>query len=251
MSHLLCLNTIPNPYDDPNIFTSYSSSVGKTYFKELRHIAASEKCFIKESKSIIEDITYENLSNDEQFVSFDIKDMYPSLPKYDVLSEINNRINDTKFVTSMDKFASIELAILSLRCMSFTTDQNYFNEKQGLFIGTSTFIIKIYIQRVGKNHVYTMLNVQVQKKIASHDFGATLQKLNFIDENIEFSKQKASGRNLPFPDSIISVNEKREIMAKVYSKRNHKRQYTHFSANQPQHVKLSTIKTLVRRARFI
>ena len=30
------------------------------------------------------------MSNDEQFISLDIKDMYPSLPKYDVLSERKN-----------------------------------------------------------------------------------------------------------------------------------------------------------------
>ena len=38
------------------------------------------------------------MSDDEQFVSLDIKDMYPSLPKYDVLSEIKNRINDKNWL---------------------------------------------------------------------------------------------------------------------------------------------------------
>ena len=103
MSHLLCLNTIPYPQDVPNVFTSYFSSLGKTFVKELRRIATSEKCFIKESKSFVENINDENMSDDEQFVSLDIKGMYPSLPKYDVLSEIKNRINDNKFVTSIDK----------------------------------------------------------------------------------------------------------------------------------------------------
>ena len=73
--------------------------------------------FIKESKLFVENIKDENLSNVEQFASLDINYMYPSLPKYDVLSEIRNRINDNKFVTSIDKCASIELAILSLEFM--------------------------------------------------------------------------------------------------------------------------------------
>ena len=68
------------------------------------------------------------MSDDEQFVSFDIKDMYPPLPEYDVLSEIRNRINDNKFSTSIDKGVLIELAILSLEFMSFTTDQKYCNQ---------------------------------------------------------------------------------------------------------------------------
>ena len=94
----------------------------------------------------------EKLSDDEQFVSFGIKDMYLSLLKYDVLSEIKNRINDNKFVTSIDKCALIELALLSLEFMSFTIDQKYYNQKQGLFIGapTSPYFTEIYIQRVEK-----------------------------------------------------------------------------------------------------
>ena len=62
--------------------------------------------------------------------------------------------------------------------------------------------------------------------------------------------EKASEENLPFLDCIISLNEKREII-KVYRKPTHTGQYTQFSSNQPLHVKLSTIKTLVRRAKFI
>ena len=106
MSRLLSLNTIPYPQDVLNVFATYFSSLGKTFVKELRHIATSEKCFIKDSKSFVANIKDENMSDDEQFVSLDIKDMYPSLPKYDVLSEIKNRINDKNWL-----YISIGLAI--------------------------------------------------------------------------------------------------------------------------------------------
>ena len=80
---------------------------------------------MQDSESFVENIKYEKLSDDEQFVSFDIKDMYPSLLKYDVLSEIKNKINDNKFVTSIDKCALIKLVILKLEFMLFTIDQKY------------------------------------------------------------------------------------------------------------------------------
>ena len=86
--------------------------------------------------------------------------------------------------------------------------------------------------------------------IISHDLGETLQKLNDIDKNIEFTMEKASERNLPFLDCIISLNEKREIKTKVYRKPTHN-QLTNSSSNQPLHVKLATIKNLVRRARSL
>ena len=67
--------------------------IGKFLSKELWQITTSGKSFIKDSKRWV------MMSN----FSFDIKDMYPSLPKYDPLSEIKNRINDNKFVTSIGK----------------------------------------------------------------------------------------------------------------------------------------------------
>ena len=155
----------------------------------------------------------------------------------------------------------IERAILSLEFMSFTIDQKYYNKKQGLFIGapTSPCFAEIYIRRVGENHIYTMLNtprLQYRKvddtfAVTSHDLGETLQKLNDIDKNIEFTMEKAPRGNLPFLNCIISLNEKRKIITKVYRKPIHTGQFTSFSSNQPLHVKVSTIKTLVRRAKFI
>ena len=45
------------------------------------------KSLVKDSKSFLENIKDERLSGDKEFVSFDIKDMYLSLTKYDVLSD--------------------------------------------------------------------------------------------------------------------------------------------------------------------
>ena len=86
-------------------------------------MTASRKSFIKNSKSFVENMKDEKLSSDEQFANVDIKDLYPSLGKYNALSEIKNRINESKFVTTIEKCALIELTILSLEFMSFTIDK--------------------------------------------------------------------------------------------------------------------------------
>ena len=78
--------------------------------------------------------------------------------------------------------------------------------------------------------------------MTSHDLGETLQQLNHIDENIEFTMEKTSERYLLFLDCIISLNEKRETVTKVYGKAIHTGQYTHFSSNQPLHVKYQQLK---------
>ena len=186
--------------------------------KKLRQIATSGKMFIKDSIRFVENIKDEKLSDDEQYVSFYIKDMYSPLAKYDVLSEIKNRINNKKSVASIDKYVLIELAVLSLEFMSLTIDKKYCNQNQGLFISVRHHLRRNLKSKGGINHLYTMLNaphlwyreVDDTFAITSHDLGETLQKLNDIDENIEFTTEKTSEGNLPFLDCIISLNEKRE-----------------------------------------
>ena len=159
----------------------------------------TRKKFYQKFKKFRKSIKQEKLTDGEQFVSFGIMDICPSLLEYYVLSKIKNRLNDNKFVTSIDKRALIELEISSIEFMSFAID---YNQMQGLFIGaaTSPCFADIYIERVEESHIYTMLNVarlwyrKVDDTFAiiSHDRGETLQKLNDFNENIEFTTEKAS-----------------------------------------------------------
>ena len=51
--------------------------------------------------------------------------------------------------------------IITLKFISFTIDQKYCNQKQGLFIvaPTSPCSAEVYYTRIEENHTYTMLNV--------------------------------------------------------------------------------------------
>ena len=98
----------------------------------------------------------EKLSDDEQFVSFDIKDMYPSSLKHDVLSEIKNRINDNNFVTSIDKRALIELAIFFLEFMLFTDDKKILQLRTRLIHRCTNFTMfyrTLYLKSGRKSHL--------------------------------------------------------------------------------------------------
>ena len=65
-----------------------------------------------------------------------------------------------------------------------------------------------------------------------------MQKLNGIDESIEFTVEKGSVGNLPFLDCIISLNKKREIVSTAYRKPTHTGQYTHQQSTSYQQLKL-------------
>ena len=68
------------------------------------------------------------------------------------------------------------------------------------------------------------------------------RKLNSIDENIEFTMEKASEGNLLFLNCIKNLNEKREILTKLHKNITHIDQYTYFSSNQLLHVNYQQLK---------
>ena len=129
--------------------------IAKKISKELRPLIRSGKSYIKDTEQFVDKIRNIKLEEDEIMISFDISDMYPSLPKQDVITEVARRINDENFKPSMNKKALIELVIISVEFMSFSCNRQYFDQKDGLFIGspTSPAFAELYIQRVEEIHV--------------------------------------------------------------------------------------------------
>ena len=93
-------------------------------------------------------------------ISFNMLDMYPSLPKQDVITEVVTRINDENFKPSMNKKSLIELVNISAEYISFSCNNQYYEQNDGLFIGspTSPAFAELYIQRVEEIHVYRMIH---------------------------------------------------------------------------------------------
>ena len=89
--------------------------------------------------------------------SFDIKDMYPSLPKYDPLSEIKNRII-TIFPKNLYSESGRKSCLSNVNCLWYRKVDDTF-------------------------------------AITSNDLEETLQKLNDNDKDTEFTMEKASKRN--------------------------------------------------------
>ena len=61
--------------------------IAKFISNELKPLTVSGKSFIKDSKQFVDKIKNVSLREGEKMVSFDIADMYPSLPKFDVIKE--------------------------------------------------------------------------------------------------------------------------------------------------------------------
>ena len=134
--------------------------IAKKISKELRPLIRSGKSYIKDTEQFVDKISNIKLEEDETIIIFDISDMYPSLPKPDVITEVVRRINDKNFKPSMNKKALIKLVILLAGFMSFSFKGQYFDQKDGLFIGSpmSPAFAELYIQRVQEIHISRMIN---------------------------------------------------------------------------------------------
>ena len=194
-------------------------------------------------------------------ISFDISDMYPSLHKQDVITEVVRRINDENFKSSMNKKALIELVNISVEFMSFSCNNKYYEQKDGLFIGspTSPAFSELYIQRVEEIHVYRMIHtprlwlrkVDDTVAITKYDKTKTLDELNQFNCKDEFKYESATDNTLPFLDCLIEIDNEGRLQTKVYRKKTYRGQYMHYTSNQPEHVKVGTIKTLARWAKIV
>ena len=124
--------------------------IAKKISKELRPLIRNGKSYVKDTQQFVDKIKNIKLEEEETMISFDISDMYLSLPKQDVTAEVDRRINDKNFKPPMHKKALIELVIISVEFMSFSYIGQYFHQKDGLFIGspTSLAFAELYMQTV-------------------------------------------------------------------------------------------------------
>ena len=56
---------------------------------------------------------------------------------------------------------------------------------------------------------------------------------------------------LPFLNCLIERDDEGRLQTKIDRKKTHTGQYMHYISNQQEHVKVGTIKTLVRRAKIV
>ena len=88
--------------------------IAKKISKELRPLIRSGKSYIKDTEQFADKNRNIELEEDKIMISFDISDMYPSIPKQDVIAEVVRRINDKNFKPSINKKALIEFVNISV-----------------------------------------------------------------------------------------------------------------------------------------
>ena len=101
--------------------------------------------------------------------------------------------------------------------MPFFCNGQYFDQKDGLFIGspTSPAFAELYIQRVEEIHVYRMIHaprlwlkkVDHTFVITKYDKLGTLHELNKFNWKVQFVYESATNNTLPFLDCLIKKGQ--------------------------------------------
>ena len=258
------LKTHKNPLKVRLIVNTQGSAfykIAKFVSNELKPMTVSAKSFIKDSQDFVQKLKNKKLQEGEKLVSFDISDMYPSLPKEQVIQEVIRRIKNKNFKTKVNKEALIRFARISIQFMTFKIGDEFYNQADGLFIGSpaSPCYAELFIQHIEEHHVYHMLHaprIWLRKvddtfTITQHDKEKTLNELNNINKFVKFTAEEETNQVLAFLDCTVTKTDNNNLKTKVLKKKTHTGQYSNFQSNQPFHVKLSTIKTLTRRAKVI
>ena len=87
--------------------------------------------------------------------------------------------------------------------------------------------------------------------ITKYDKRETLDELNKFNCKVQFTYERTTNNTLPLLDCLIKRDNEGRLQTKVYRKKTHTGQYLHYTSNQPEHVKIGTIKALVRRAKIV
>ena len=210
--------------------------IAKKILKELRPLTRSGKSYIKDTEQFVDKIKNIKLEEDETMISFDISDMYPSLPKWDVITEALRRINDENLKPSMNNKALIKLQIISVEFMPFSCNDQYFDQKDGLFIGlpTSPGYAELYIQRVYRMiHTPRLWLRKVDGTYVITKYGKleTHHEVNKFICKVQFTYESALNNALPFLDCLIKMDNEGRLQTRVYRKKIHTGQYMYYTSN--------------------
>jgi hypothetical protein len=79
--------------------------------------------------------------------------------------------------------------------------------------------------------------------------------LNSINQNIQFTIEMPSltehGQQIPFLDTILTIDNDRNVEVDVYRKSTHTNRYLSFSSGNPKQSKRAVVKSLLDRAKNI
>ena len=236
----------------------YVSKVIKTYTLNNEH-------GIKNSKDFIEKVKPMRITKEQRMVSFDVAALYPSVPQDQALDLFEEYLKNDKDLKSKTPIPAKELMKLFRTCLKmtyFVFNSKLYVQIDGLAIGASSsvFLAEIFMMKLEKKALSTFANPpDFWYRYVDDTFTYMLETyiegflahLNNQHPRIKFTIEQEENRQIPFLDTLLTVEENGTISTKIYRKKTHTDQYLHFNSNHHAGQKLGIVSTLKKRMEII
>ncbi|KFD60289.1 hypothetical protein M514_05966, partial [Trichuris suis] len=223
------------------------------YLKQIiRPLTGKEPSFIRNSKSLVNEIKEMSLNPDEILVSCDVKGLFPSIPISHTLAVLHNLLINDESLPSRTELNPFHIITLTSFCMQegnyFQFDNKFYQQVNGAPLGSplSPVLAEVFLESFERT-VFQTVDTQIAPRLfkpyvddvfAIMKQGREEQFLNFLNSifpnQISFTIEEENN-TLPFFDILIMRTTK-GLKAKVYRKPTHTDQYIHFTSDHPKSV---------------
>ncbi|UYV69729.1 hypothetical protein LAZ67_7000503 [Cordylochernes scorpioides] len=174
-------------------------------------------------------------SPNSTMISFDVVNMYPSLPHHLI---IDNTIEFLALNNIPPDISSkiISLVKLSLQYNIFSFNSNFYRQAKGSSMGSPLSSPLAEIRCI--DDIFCVSN--------SNKIDSIFTQLKSIHNDIDFTIETENNNTLPFLDVLI-LKTQNQYTTEIYHKPNSTPDYIHFSSYSPLSHKINTVKTLSKR----
>ena len=144
--------------------------------------------------------------------------------------------------------------------MYFRVEDRYFEQKDGLFIGSpsSPPFGELYLQKLEREYIFSkpeppklwLRKVDDTFVVTKQDPQIMLSELNNIHPQVNFTFEPMVNNQMPFLDCLV-IREGNNLEVKVYKKPTHTGQYIHYTSNVAPNIKASVTSAVTKTARFV
>ncbi|XP_036320425.1 uncharacterized protein LOC118734935 [Rhagoletis pomonella] len=230
----------------------------KTILKD--NLGLPNKYTISNTTELIEKIKDSAITMDTKLVSFDIKDLYPSIPITETI--------DIVFKILIEKTGNREIAVEITNTLRTPLHQNYFKfnnniymQTNGLGMGnpTSAILMEVFMQNLEERYVeyltsqlgatfYARYVDDIICLITKKNEGQILEYLNKQHSNIKFTMEQEMQGKLNYLDLTIKINKStNSLQYEIFRKPTATDIIIHNTSNHPHQHKKAAFRQMINR----
>ena len=198
-------------------------------------------------------------TNVGRLVSLDVTSLFTNVPTQPVIDFISRKIDQGIIQIPIGKTEFLSLIKLCVDNNYFCFNDQYYRQKFGISMGSplSPVLANIFMEYFETELLPTLtyqppLWLRYVDDIIvfwpnDRDFGSFFREVNQLVPSIKFTTEWEEGDCLPFLDVKVYRSSSGFTTA-IYRKPTHSNQYIHYFSWQPEHVKRSSVFSLMLRA---